>query len=495
MILHYEFDDVPIDYEVDRDEVIPKLKKWIIENLTKEDLLDYILDKDLTEIDLLTDYEEIIHDIFKKEANSFYYENKEDFTEAVQAVSRGLNISPALVEKDYYVTLVLKRLNEELSGLIFKGGTSLSKCHKAINRFSEDIDLTLDSEHLTEGQRKIVKPTIVKICEELGLTINNLENTRSRRDYNCYQISYPLLFENDEIDPVIKAETVFIQECYPEEVKQADSLIGEWLKANGFTKQAEEYGLLSFDIHVQTMERTLVDKVFALCDYMLLDDMQKHSRHIYDIYQLLGRVELNEEFRALIHRVREDRKYHSLCVSAQNNADIPALLEQVIETECYKKDYEEHTRTMLYTPCNYEEAITGLKKIIDSGMFGKDEEYEKNTVHISVSSASKIASYKEYRIFAMPEHDKYGDYAYKIPNKFISINRSEKAIVFHLPKDYVVRLKNGRTNQTAELTVTEFVAEVAGKDESAYGMKIIRPSQTANGGNTPKKKKTDFNSK
>lgn len=86
-------------------------------------------------------------------------------------------------------------------------------------------------------------------------------------------------------------------------------------------------------------------------------------------------------------------------------------------------------------------------------------------------------------------------YAYKIPNKFISINRSEKAIVFHLPKDYVVRLKNGRTNQTAELTVTEFVAEVAGKDESAYGMKIIRPSQTANGGNTPKKKKTDFNSK
>ena len=83
----------------------------------------------------------------------------------------------------------------------------------------------------------------------------------------------------------------------------------------------------------------------------------------------------------------------------------------------------------------------------------------------------------------------YGDYAYKIPNKFISINRSEKAIVFHLPKDYVVRLKNGRTNQTAELTVTEFVAEVAGKDESAYGTKIIRPSQTANGGNTPKKRK------
>ncbi len=82
------------------------------------------------------------------------HKNKENFIETVQATSRGLNISPALVEKDYYVTLVLNKINEEVPGLIFKGGTSLSKCHKVINRFSEDIDLTLDSEHLTEGQRK-----------------------------------------------------------------------------------------------------------------------------------------------------------------------------------------------------------------------------------------------------------------------------------------------------------------------------------------------------
>lgn len=98
------------------------------------------------------------------------HKNKADFIEAVQAVSQGLRIFPALIEKDYYVTLILKRLNEEIPGLIFKGGTSLSKCYKAINRFSEDIDLTLDSEHLTERQRKRVKATNIRICEELGLT-------------------------------------------------------------------------------------------------------------------------------------------------------------------------------------------------------------------------------------------------------------------------------------------------------------------------------------
>lgn len=402
------------------------------------------------------------------------HKNKENFIEAVQATSRGLNISPALVEKDYYVTLVLNKINEEVPGLIFKGGTSLSKCHKVINRFSEDIDLTLDSEHLTEGQRKKVKSTISKICEELELTINNLENTRSRRDYNCYQISYPLLFENDEIDPIIKVETVFIQECYPEEVKHADSLIGEWMKTNGFGKQAEEYELIPFNIHVQTMERTLIDKVYALCDYMLLNNIQKHSRHIYDIYQLLRRIKLNNDLRALIHRVREDRKYHSLCVSAQDNIDVPTLLEQIIKTECYKKDYEQYTLTMLYAPCSYEEAITGLKKLIDSGAFGKDEEYENNTIHISIPSKAKIASYKTYKVFMMPKNCLYANYTYKISNEFISINRNEKTIVFHLPKNYLFKLENRDINKIIELSMSEFVIELEGKDESAYVSKITQ---------------------
>ena len=72
-------------------------------------------------------------------------ENKEDFTEAVQAVSRGLNISPALVEKDYYVTLLLKELSEKehQAYAYFKGGTALYKALKSIRRFSEDIDLTV----------------------------------------------------------------------------------------------------------------------------------------------------------------------------------------------------------------------------------------------------------------------------------------------------------------------------------------------------------------
>jgi len=56
-------------------------------------------------------------------------------------------ISPVIAEKDFWVCWTLKhtfKLPIDIKGLIFKGGTSLSKVYKAIERFSEDIDLAFD---------------------------------------------------------------------------------------------------------------------------------------------------------------------------------------------------------------------------------------------------------------------------------------------------------------------------------------------------------------
>jgi len=64
-------------------------------------------------------------------------------------------IHPAIVEKDFWVCWVLKHLfeSEELSkNLVFKGGTSLSKVYRIIDRFSEDIDLVLNWELLGYGK-------------------------------------------------------------------------------------------------------------------------------------------------------------------------------------------------------------------------------------------------------------------------------------------------------------------------------------------------------
>ena len=62
-------------------------------------------------------------------------------------------ISPAIIEKDFWVCWVLGRLFsvEDLSKrILFKGGTSLSKVFKVIERFSEDIDLILNWNEVTK---------------------------------------------------------------------------------------------------------------------------------------------------------------------------------------------------------------------------------------------------------------------------------------------------------------------------------------------------------
>lgn len=53
------------------------------------------------------------------------------------------------------------------------------------------------------------------------------------------------------------------------------------------TKEApdelENFYLEPFEMKVQGIDRTLVDKVFAICDYYMRNRVKKHSRHIYDI--------------------------------------------------------------------------------------------------------------------------------------------------------------------------------------------------------------------
>lgn len=197
------------------------------------------------------------------------HKDKEAFLEYVAATAEYYGLNPAVVEKDYYVTLFLRKAVEEIVGIVFKGGTSLSKCYKLIDRFSEDIDLTLDNEHFTQGKRSNANKTIAKICEEIGLSLKNPDQIRSRREYNCFYVEYPISYFSEALKPELKIETAFMQKSYPDDCKTIQSLIGEFFTENGYESLAKTYGLIPFEIKVQALERTFVDKVFALCDYRL----------------------------------------------------------------------------------------------------------------------------------------------------------------------------------------------------------------------------------
>ena len=78
----------------------------------------------------------------------------------LQEAQARIGLSPASIEKDLWVCLTLRELfglPEWGPHLIFKGGTSLSKAWKLIERFSEDIDVVIGQvpgTHTLNGSRR-----------------------------------------------------------------------------------------------------------------------------------------------------------------------------------------------------------------------------------------------------------------------------------------------------------------------------------------------------
>ena len=83
----------------------------------------------------------------------YLHEDREEFKDIIEQVSEDIGRAAVVIEKDYYVTMILRLLAQKLTNVVFKGGTSLSKGYRVINRFSEDIDITFD-EHIGEARRK-----------------------------------------------------------------------------------------------------------------------------------------------------------------------------------------------------------------------------------------------------------------------------------------------------------------------------------------------------
>ena len=298
------------------------------------------------------------------------HHNKETFEQVILKVANDKGIAPEIIEKDYYVTLFLKRIKELQPNIIFKGGTSLSKCYKIINRFSEDIDLNIETESKpTEGQRKKLKANIVSVIEEFDFVLSNPDDVKSRRDYNKYIIDYPTVFSAAYLKEYLMVETAVYIKAYPCKEMQATSIIYDYLLENGYDNLIAEYELEPLSINVQSAERTLIDKLYALGDYYLSDAVQEHSRHIYDIYKLLDIVELNEDLRKLAKEVYNERIGIKNCYSAKDEIDMNKLLQEIIDKEFYKKDYQDITEKILFDNVDYSVAIDGVRKVVEFGLF------------------------------------------------------------------------------------------------------------------------------
>lgn len=298
------------------------------------------------------------------------HRDKEVFASVVSYTASSLGIPREIIEKDYYVTMALKSLATHTSGLVFKGGTSLSKCYHLIDRFSEDIDLSFASEKekIGDGKKKRFKQDIVKSIAAIELEIHNLEETRSRRNFNRYTATYPSLFQTKEyLKKELIIETYIAIRPFPTEKKMADSYIYRVLKQERMDI-IEKYEMMPFEITTQAVERTLADKMFALCDYYIEGDIKGHSRHIYDIYKIIEANGITGDMREFVAEVRTCRAEIDVCHSAKPGVDIAKVLMDILKTEAYKSDYNNITKRLLFVPVEYEVAIEGIKQLIDSGI-------------------------------------------------------------------------------------------------------------------------------
>lgn len=224
--------------------------------------------------------------------------NTKAFQNAIKVVSNNTKIAPDFIEKDYWISLVLKRLSESkyVDSVVFKGGTSLSKGHKLINRFSEDVDIAVIITPGTTGNQ--IKTLIRTVEKEIARDLTEIEvagvtSKGSRFRKSVYQ--YPERIKQKQkigISDSIIVEINSFANPFPYSKLSIQSMIGEYLQSHNQNELIQKYDLNAFDVNVLNKEQTLIEKLVSLIRFSfannVIESISGKIRHFYDLYYLLN---------------------------------------------------------------------------------------------------------------------------------------------------------------------------------------------------------------
>lgn len=241
--------------------------------------------------------------------------------EIIHASALMMKVDPIIIEKDLWVVLALRALfdqNQEHNthkALTFKGGTSLSKAYQAIERFSEDIDITIDRKYLglqitdeelktfsrkqrdktlqelaTQGHAfiKSLQPFLESTLSSL-ISHGNITINFSQSDPLSLEIFYPSCIEssyNSYIKHRIYIEFGVRGDSYPTETRTVRSYLHETIK---------QLNDVLVSVNVLLPIRTFFEKVTLLHAQAHTEDTyERLSRHYYDLHQLVQKGYLKE---------------------------------------------------------------------------------------------------------------------------------------------------------------------------------------------------------
>lgn len=275
------------------------------------------------------------------------------FEDLIRLTAVKLNISEDFIRRDYYIVLILKRLSESefCESCIFKGGTSLSKCYPgSIERFSEDIDLTyvpISNETNTQIERKLKR-----IEQLLSLDSSRFEKISDER--NSRNKSSNLFFKQSrvklEIGSSIKPD--------PVDLKYIKSYIHEYLESKGRNDTLKKYEINEIQVYSLRIERTFLDKVFAIKRHAICGTLNIKVRHIYDVVRLMEREEIKlfltekDELKRLVHITKNtdyfylEKRENSFSFNPMSTYDFDHWADRFDDN--VKRQYESLHENLLY---------------------------------------------------------------------------------------------------------------------------------------------------
>jgi hypothetical protein len=247
-----------------------------------------------------------------------------EFEGAITAAAQALGLAPLFVEKDYWVTQVLRALTVRHPGwFVFKGGTSLSKGYGLIERFSEDVDILVSpaKDDSARTREELLLAMTESVADELGVRwLEGRTPGRGRMTHRADVLVYPRTARGIVVpmeDRGVLLETGFAGGEWPGEMVSITPMLCEPL---GIDSAAYE-DTSAFAIKALKPVRTLLEKL------SLLHHVASHQgeagardprcgRHYYDIYRLLDHaptraaLEDRGQFRRILSEMEQISAQH-----------------------------------------------------------------------------------------------------------------------------------------------------------------------------------------
>lgn len=230
------------------------------------------------------------------------HRDKYSFLNIIGLIHGVTGIREDILEKDYYVTLLLKELSEKQENLpaYFKGGTALYKAQKSIRRFSEDIDLTVCIDNCSGSQAKKRLEAATKKYLSLPRTSRKeLEDDRKGSITAVYD--YTPAVTVDMEDPLqrfgyVKVEGTSFTVSEPFSTLEIEPIIYTHATEEQRTILREQFEVMPFPIKTIRLERIFADKIFAAEFYYERAMYFDVAKHIYDVGVMLDLQPIQDMF-------------------------------------------------------------------------------------------------------------------------------------------------------------------------------------------------------